>query len=399
MIEILAWSAAALALLPLAIGVVNLWHYERLGRGGRRDDLPGVSVLVPARNEADTIEACLLAALANHHDPLQIVVMDDHSDDATADIVARLAARDPRVELRRAPALPDGWNGKQHACAELARAARFPILLFLDADVELAPDAIARLAETFAERDLDLLSGVPRQLTGSLAERLAIPLIQFVLLGFLPLGLARRTRHPAFAAGCGQLMAVRHRAYAASGGHAAIRRSRHDGLMLPRAVRRSGGRTDVFDATDVAACRMYRGAAQVWTGLTKNATEGLGQTRRIVPWSALLLGGQVVPPILLGAALAGLVPTALPAAMVGTATIFGFRLLLARRFGDSWSGVIGHPVGVLALVGAQWYALWAKLRGRSIVWKGRAETDEATTRRQASSISRVDAVSQVREPT
>lgn len=372
MIELFAWTSAGLALLPLAIGGLNLILYRRLPPA-RRHPPPSVSVLVPARDEAGTIGACLRSVLASRDVRLQVVVVDDHSEDATAEVVARLARHERRLELRRASPLPAGWNGKQHACAELAREARHPILLFLDADVELAPDAIARIASAFADRDVDLLSGVPRQRTGSFAESLMIPLIHFVLLGFLPLGFARRSRHPAFAAGCGQLMAVRREAYDASGGHAGIRHSRHDGLMLPRAVRRIGGRADLFDATDIASCRMYRSAAQVWIGLTKNATEGLGEPRLIALWSALLLGGQVAPFGLLGASLLGLAPTPLPAALVGTSASVLFRLLLARRFGGSWSGVLGHALAVLALVGAQWLALGRELLGRPIAWKGRVE--------------------------
>ena len=391
MIETLAWVAAALAFLPLAVGALNLPLYRRLAHD-TSGDLPGVSILVPARNEADTIGACLDAARANDHQPLEIVVMDDDSDDATAEIVERHARRDPRVELRRASRLPEGWNGKQHACAELARCAEQPILLFLDADVELAPDAATRIAAAFSRGDLDLSSGVPRQRTGSLAERLVIPLIQFVLLGFLPLPLARLSRRPAFAAGCGQLMAVRRSTYEASGGHATIRASRHDGLDLPRTIRRHGGRADLFDATDVASCRMYRGPAEVWNGLTKNATEGLGNPRVIGFWTALLLGGQVLPAVFLAfALLAGSPPVGLPAA-VGVSAGLAFRLLLARRFGDSVSGVLGHPIGVAMLIGAQWIALGKQLVGRPTAWKGRHDTlsparQELASRRRADSTS------------
>ena len=94
------------------------------------------------------------------------------------------------------------------------------------------------------------MSGLPRQETGSWLERLVIPLAHFLLLGYLPMFAMRWFRHPAFGAGCGQLFLARKSAYQAAGGHDAIRSSRHDGLMLPRAFRRAGLRTDLCDATD-----------------------------------------------------------------------------------------------------------------------------------------------------
>ena len=93
----------------------------------------------------------------------------------------------------------------------------------------------------------------------------------------------RRSRHPAYGAGCGQLFLARREAYETAGGHAAIRATLHDGVKLPRAFRAAGLRTDLFDATDVASCRMYRNAGEVWRGLAKNATEGLAAPGKIVP--------------------------------------------------------------------------------------------------------------------
>src|SRR5262249_58521809 len=99
---------------------------------------------------------------------------------------------------------------------------------------------------------------------------------------------------PALGAGCGCVCVARRAAYEAVGGHAAVRASLHDGITLPRAFRRAGRRTDLCDATDLAVCRMYRSGRELWFGLAKNAREGLAHPRAIVPWTLLLLGGQVL---------------------------------------------------------------------------------------------------------
>src|SRR5207244_4018469 len=128
----------------------------------------------------------------------------------------------------------------------------------------------------------DLGSGFPRQETGTLLEKLVLPLIHFLLLGYLPLIGMRWCRHPAFGAGCGQLFVTRRDAYEAVGGHVAVRASLHDGLTLPRAYRRRGLKTDLCDATELADCRMYRSGRELWYGLAKNAREGLAHPKAIV---------------------------------------------------------------------------------------------------------------------
>ena len=171
--------------------------------------------------------------------------------------------------------------------------------MFIDADVRLCADALARMAASCGSPEAALASGVPRQELGTFSERLLIPLIHFILLGFLPMHAMRRTRWPSMSAGCGQLFIARRDAYEQCGGHAMLRDSLHDGLKLPRVFRRAGFRTDLFDATDLATCRMYHTNGETWRGLGKNATEGLAAPGTIVPMTALLLGGQVLPFVLL----------------------------------------------------------------------------------------------------
>jgi glycosyltransferase involved in cell wall biosynthesis len=329
-------------------------------------------VLIPARDEEASIGAAVASVLANRDVELEVVVMDDCSRDRTADVVRELAAADPRVRLVTAPPLPPGWCGKQHACWRLAAEARHPHLLFLDADVRLAPDALARLVQLFDRSPVDLWSGVPHQRTGTLVEKLVVPLIHFLLLGYLPLPGVRWSRRPSFAAGCGQLFAARRDAYLAAGGHRAIRASRHDGLALPRAFRRAGLRTDLVDATDLASCRMYRSARELWRGFAKNATEGMASPKAIGPWTALLLGGQVAPYLLLaGGWVAGAGPGFLAPAAAGVALAALPRLVLAARFRQPLLGALLHPVGVLQVLAIQWYALLRTRTGKPVAWKGR----------------------------
>jgi len=369
-LETLALIALALAAIPCGLFLLNLLSYRQIANRKSQIANP-VSVLIPARNEEQSIRATLEAVLANRGCNFEIVVLDDHSTDQTAAIVSDLARRDNRVRLESAPALPAGWCGKQHACFVLAKLARHPLLVFIDADVRLAPDALVRMADFMERSGADLASGVPRQELGTFSDRLLLPLIHFILLGFLPMHAMRRTRLPAFSAGCGQLFIARRDAYEQCGGHAMLRDSLHDGIKLPRAFRRAGFRTDLFDATDIATCRMYRTNADTWRGLGKNATEGLAAAGTIVPMTALLLGGQVLPFVLLAFA-PMLSSLGLTLAAFATAMACVPRLIATHKFRQPLGATLLHPLGVLALLAIQWHALVRHLAGKPSVWKGRA---------------------------
>lgn len=366
----------ALALVPAAVFAANLRAYRPLPPAGD-GPIPPISVLIPARDEEAGIGEALASILAGPS-PLEVVVLDDDSEDGTAEVVRSIAARDDRVRLVSGEGPPPGWNGKQHACWRLAHEARHDLFVFLDADVRLAPDALPRVARFMADSGADLASGIPRQVTASPMERLIIPLIHFVMLGFMPISSMRRTRIPSLSAGCGQLFVARREGYFEAGGHEAIRASRHDGIKLPRAFRAAGLRVDLFDATDAASCRMYRSAGEVWRGLSKNAGEGLAAPRLIGPMSAILLGGQVAPFVLTAAAaLGGPRPwTTAEVALVAAALVAAWlpRLVAAARYRQSWAGAALHPIGVTLLVLLQWNALARDLLGRPSTWKGRDRT-------------------------
>ncbi len=361
MTALLSWLSLALAALPLCLLLDNL---RRFHRPQEATGAPAISVLIPARNEAANIGAAAAAILASHGVTLELIVLDDGSTDATPAILAAIA--DPRLRTATGIPLPPGWSGKQHACAALARLASHPLIVFVDADVRLAPDALSRMAGFMqAHPGIGLASGFPRQITATWSEALLLPLIHFLLLGYLPLARMQRSPAPALGAGCGQIFIARADAYATAGGHAAIRASLHDGLTLPRAFRRAGQMTGLFDATAFATCRMYTSAAAVWEGLTKNATEGMAKPAALPVWTVILAGGAILPVAMLAAA-PSLVTLAACASWLAT------RVILAARFRQPWLSALLHPLGIAALLAVQWAALLRAAAGRPATWRGRA---------------------------
>ena len=373
LLAVLVLVAVCLALLPAALTLANLRVFRRSPPAPAVP--PTVSVLVPARNEEAAIERLCRDVLASTDVALELVILDDDSRDATAQIVRRIAATDDRVRLVAGEPLPAGWCGKQHACWQLARAARHDTWIFLDVDVSPTPDAIARAVAFLDESAAALVSGFPRQVTGSFLEWLLLPLIHFILLGFLPLSRSRADGSPGLAAGCGQFFITRRQLYELAGGHAAIRASLHDGIKLPRAYRRAGLRTDIFDATDIAACRMYTRSRDVWNGLSKNATEGIGSPGTILPFTVLLGGGQILPFALaivgLATAWRGWATWQIAAVLVAVALAWLPRFTSGLRFQQSLSSSLAQPVGIAVFLAIQWVALARKLLGLRTSWRGR----------------------------
>ncbi|MFN7735189.1 MAG: glycosyltransferase family 2 protein [Pirellula sp.] len=372
---IAALLAVGLAALPALMFIRNMPRFERAcSEADRMAEARGipVSVLIPARNEEQSIGPALDSILKTTHPQIEIIVMDDASEDKTAEVVLAHSASDSRVRLVGSKGLPDGWNGKQNACWQLASHARFDRLLFLDADVRLNDDAITRIVAEQNLRQSPLVSGFPFQETGTFAEKLLIPLMHYVLIGFLPIDQMRSSAQPGFAAGCGQLFLAMREPYMQVGGHSAIASSRHDGIQLPKAFRKAGFMSDIFDATDIARVRMYQSLPQVVRGLLKNATEGIANPKLIGPFTVLLLGGAVLPVVLLAVALrSGTSPWVWGLILAGCGLAWFPRIWAAKRFSQSILGALLHPISVAWFVALQWLALGMKTLRIQTRWRGR----------------------------
>ena len=370
MIEVAGYAALALAALPAGLGFGNLRAVRAPESIAAAPAGILVSILIPARDEAGNIGDALAAARASVGVPVEIVVVDDHSTDGTAEVVRAHAAADPRVRLETAPPLPTGWGGKNHACQRLAEASTGTHLLFVDADVRLAPHAAAAMAAHAQAGGWALVSGVPRQETRTVGELLTVPMIGFLLLSYLPIGRMRATTQPSLGAACGQLLLVERGAYLAAGGHAAIKERIHDALALVYRLRAAGHRTDLVDGAGLARVRMYRGFGEAWAGFLKNAHEGMAKPVALPVWTVLLGGGHVLPPVLVAAALLGAGPLWPP--LLALVLSLGLRLAITLRTRESLWGVSLHPLAVATALAIQWTALVRALRGRPPVWKGRA---------------------------
>ena len=264
-----------LALLPWVAltghTIVNAMLLRRPGAAAPTGER--VAVLLPLRDEAARVTPCLRSLLAQQGVPhLDIVVLDDGSTDGTAAVVGDVAG--DRVRLLTGAELPPGWLGKPHACHQLASAATgADVLVFVDADVVLAPGAVAAAVALLRRARVQLLSPYPR-ITG--AGRLVQPLLQWSWLTFLPVRVMERSPRESLAAAGGQFLVVDRAGYDAAGGHAAVRDDVLEDIGLARAVKRSGGRIALADGSPLATCRMYDSWRELTGGYTKSMWASFG---------------------------------------------------------------------------------------------------------------------------
>ncbi len=315
---------------------------------------PSVAVLLPVRDEAHRVTPCLESLLALDGKP-RIIVLDDGSTDGTRSLVERTGL----TVLSGGP-LPEGWLGKPHACQQLADAAGdAEILVFIDADVVLRPDAVGRAVALLEATHVDLLSPYPQIEANGLGERLVQPLLQWSWLTFLPLRAMERLRNPSLAAAGGQFLVVRAAAYRRAGGHAAVRGAVLEDIALARAIKRSGGRIALADGSKLATCRMYTSWRELVEGYSKSLWASFGSPVIAALVTVGLLGLYVVP-LLVGQWL-GL--AAYLVAVLG-------RVASARATGGrALPDAFAHPVSIVLFA---WLLVRSYRRRRTTRWKGRA---------------------------
>ena len=340
-----------------------------------------VSVLIPARDEERNIGACFGSLIQQDYPDYEVLVLDDNSTDRTAEIVRGLAAGDARHRLIGGQPLPEGWTGKNWACHQLSQAATGEWLIFTDADTIHAPGAVAAIVAQAVQERADLLSAWPRLITVTLGEKLIIPVLHVVALGWFPIAFARLLQtYPHFAAllpekmvrACGgangQCILFRRAAYERIGGHAAVRDHIVEDVALGREIARripEGMRLRNCDAHPIMDCRMYRSFREVCDGFTKNAHASF--EGNLFLW--VMVGGLqfivfFLPFVLL------FIPSQFKYALVEVALIYLYRIVLTLRMRTTWVGCILHPIGhFLAMsIGIR---SWISTSGAGVQWKGR----------------------------
>jgi chlorobactene glucosyltransferase len=365
----------ALALIGFALNLVlNLRNLKKPRDSRIPGTAPFVSILVPARDEETNIGACLESLRRQDYPNFEILVLDDSSSDNTRKVVAGIAARDKRIRLVEGEPLPAGWAGKPFACHQLARQASGDWFLFIDADTIHTANMLRATIGLALEERPSLLSGFPRQLAASLPQKIAIPVLYFVILSWLPLWWLQSSRKPRPSLAIGQFLLFPKEEYRRIGGHEAVKSRILEDIWLGIEIKKHGGRHIAIDLSPVVSCHMYRNVGAMWEGFVK-------WIYSVATLSSLALVGLLVAGYIFFLApfywlwnelFVVTVPTGLaPILIFQVATILAMRWLVDSHFREPFISFPLHPFGFSFLFLACLYAGSRRILGAGVQWKTR----------------------------
>lgn len=356
----------ALLGVVLMVTTINALTAPMLKNAPALNVKPRVSVLVPARHEEKNIGACLAGLVKQDYPDWEIFVLDDDSADNTAAIVQEFSLRDPRVKLIKGKPLPTGWLGKNWACHQLSEHATGEIFIFTDADNRYAPRAVSHTLGWMQKLQLGMLSAFCHQITKTLPEKLAVPVVNMFVYSYLPLWLTYFSKAASLAAANGQWLAFTREAYIRIGGHRAVRNHVVEDVELSRLAKRCGEKILVVSARDTIFSRMYHSAREVWEGYAKNLFGLMNfKTLPFLMALTLLFVIHILPYILVW-----FTPLT-TLALIALAINILIRCILAIKFVQPFFvSTLLHPISILytILIGLNSYRCH---KTGGLKWKGR----------------------------
>jgi chlorobactene glucosyltransferase len=363
----------------LAIFLLNLiLNLKKLMRPSEESKVPAapplISVLIPARNEEANIRKCVESLQKQDYPNFEIIVLDDNSEDSTADIVAAMAARDKRIRLLSGEPLPGDWAGKPFACYQLARKARGSWFLFVDADTVHAPHMLRSVLDLAIKTKASLLSGFPRQRADTLPLKIVMPVMYFFILGWLPIWWLQRSRTPKPSLAIGQFLMFPRDDYWRMGGHKVVQSRIVEDVWFGIETCRHGGRHVAVDLSSVVECTMYGDIKGAWAGIGRSiysiaATMPVALLFLVVtvvvcylgPFYWLWRGFMIID-----------VPTFWrEVVVVQVFVIYLMRWMVDNRFKEPNSSVFFHPLGATFFILNLFYIGTRLLVGAGVSWKER----------------------------
>lgn len=245
----------------------------RLNHNKLKSD-PLVSVLIPARNEEENIERCLESVVKQTYSNFEIYVLNDSSTDNTATIVQELKKKYSKINLIEGKPLQDGYTGKNWACTQLSEIADGDLLLFIDSDVTITPATIMQAVKYHENYSVDVLSIFPTQRLSSIGEWLVVPLMNWILLAFLPIKLIYSSKHQSLIAANGQFFMWKKEVYDKLGGHRHASNELVEDMFLASKAKQNGFKVMTLLGGDMVFCRMYKTLQQAVDGYSKNFYPG-----------------------------------------------------------------------------------------------------------------------------
>ncbi len=350
-------------LMILSVVIFNYFSAPVLSEKSDVSDNPLVSLCIPARNEEKNIGNIIDDSAAQDWKNLEIIILDDQSEDRTKEIIQGKALSVKNIRLIEGKDLPEGWTGKNHACFELSQEASGEFIIFIDADCRISPWLITTVISLMKKRELVLLSSFPCQVMRRPGEYVIVPLMNWLLLTFLPLRKVYTSHKKSYVAANGQLMAFRKSFYDEIDGHRSVKSMMVEDMELGRICKFRGYRMMTLLGGEGIRCRMYSSLSDGIQGFSKNFYPGFN-----IPGAAFFL---MLAVFFLFFLLSMLLP------------IYDIRLLfiplvvLAERFIVSLTcrenpliSIVLHPVQMIMMIYVGFVSVYKSRRGE-LTWKGR----------------------------
>jgi len=359
--EYIAWFILLFLGARTFISLVNFLAKPWL-KDAHPEKQPVISVLIPARNEERNIGNLMSDLSRQDYRRFEVLVYDDQSEDETASIVKQFADEDSRFRYIGGQPLPEGWNGKNHACYRLAREAKGDYLLFLDADVRTRPKLLSKSLAFLQKTNLHLLSIFPKQEIQSFGERITVPIMNWILVSLLPLSLVRLLKFPSLAAANGQFMLFDAYIYRQNQWHEQLKSVTVEDIEIARTMKSQGYRVQTLLGDDAIRCRMYESYNEAVGGFSRNVHAYFGNSHFI-----LVLFVVIVT--------LGFIPVWISFGITGLLTYLGLvilnRVVVSLASGQKVAvNVILAPLQVVSFLHISLKSLKNHLSGNTS-WKGR----------------------------
>lgn len=359
MVQSYRLAGGTLAAAGLIVGALAEFNYRRLPLAGSRTgtDRGKVSVIIPARNEERRICPLLTSLRDLDYVNYEVVVVNDCSDDSTADLARQLGA-----EVISVDSLPEGWTGKNYACWLGAFHTSGEWLLFTDADTVHHPHSLSTAVAEAKSRNLGLVSFLCRQQCITFWERLLLPYAYALyFVGRLRINASTRS-----AVANGQYILISRAAYEIIGGHQAVRGSVIDDVALAQQALKCHVPAMLFRGEHLVDVRMYEGLVPLWEGLSKNAVYFLAA-------SPLFGALTVAASLVFGASIRRVVG---PRSSVERATVYAAPAIALlpwiRRFGVPDHYAMLYPLGAVMFQLIAFDSIRRSWLHHGVQWKGRS---------------------------
>jgi cellulose synthase/poly-beta-1,6-N-acetylglucosamine synthase-like glycosyltransferase len=364
-----AWTLCAvwfLNVLPMWIGMLQGKPIDQFASISLDDpQLPFISIIVPARDEAAAVGDALRRMLAIDYPRYEVIAIDDRSTDGTAEIMDRAAGDDPRCRVLHIRELPAGWLGKNHANMQGARLARGDWLLFTDGDVMFEPGILRHAVAAVRENQLDHLVLLPDSMTNGLGESMLMTYFAFLFTIFTQFPLARFRWIKTAYIGVGAFNLVRRTAYESVGGHERLRLEVADDLVLGKLIKHAEFRQRALIGIPQVRLKWQTGLMGIVRGLEKNAFAGMGFSLARTVLALLLHAIVMLGPITMVIAGPGRLPGGLTAAMTLASLV---RVARVNRYG--LAGSLAYPLAAVLFTYIVLRSMFVTLRRGGVTWRG-----------------------------